>query len=464
LETSIRRPRPALRSSGDGTNNYATIAVDPAAGLVFTNGQGVANSGVYNAVVVHSATTGAVLTTVPFGPNDGNINTDDVVNAVAINPFTNTLLVGDWGTDNAHTGVREFTYTASGALTPVATNGGFLFTAAQTTQYTDALAMYLDTKNNLLYYVDDDSGYDFSPFHATNGVYVVSTTGPTFSPTELTSNGSGTGQFPTADQQGASTNIGANGNIVALAVNVAQGIVYFETTFTDSENSPHNALWWVNTTGANQTATQITLPGGLGLFPGQLSEGGDAAGLTFDPQTRQLYVTNAFETNSDPNPSDIYVFQLDSTGHTIASTVETLGSQALLGQAPGSVNPDETPGPTTFDVLPILTATGTSSSPIERGAAVTLAASLSATDADGNHFASATVQITGGTFATGDTSAADDHLSVNGTTSGVLGGTNITVSYNSSTETLTLAGYDTITNYQSALNEVEFQETSLSAD
>ena len=453
---------------GDGTNNYATIAVDPAAGLVFTNGQGVANSGAYNAVVVHSATTGAVLTTVPFGPNDGNINNDDVVNAVAINPFTNTLLVGDWGTDNAHTGVREFTYTASGALTPVATNGGFLFTAAQTettsgndatSRFTDALAMYLDTKNNLLYYVDDDGGYNFSPYHATNGIYVVGTTGPTFSPTELTSNGSGTGQFPTADQSGAGTNIGANGNIVALAVNVAQGIVYFETTFTDSESSPHNALWWVSTTGANQTATQITLPSGDGLFPGQSSEGGDAAGLTFDPQTRQLYVTNAFETATSPDNSDIYVFQLDSTGHTISSTAETLGSQALLNQSPSSVNPDEVPGATTFDVAPVLTVTGTGSSPIERGAAVTLAASLSATDTDGNHFASATVSITGGTFAPGDTSAADDHLSVNGATSGVLGGTNITVSYNSSTETLTLTGYDTITNYQTALDEVEFQAT-----
>ena len=97
--------------------------------------------------------------------------------------------------------------------------------------------------------MNDDSGYDTSPFHATNAVYVVSTAGPNFSPIQLTSIGTGTGQFPTADQP--STFIGANGNIVGLAVDVADGIVFFETTNVDTNvaNSADIALWWVISTG-----------------------------------------------------------------------------------------------------------------------------------------------------------------------------------------------------------------------
>src|SRR5205807_3031325 len=57
---------------------------------------------------------------------------------------------------------------------------------------------------------------------------------------------------------------------------------------------------------------------------------------------------------------------------------------------------------------------------------------------------SATVKIAGGTFA-GDS----DVLSATGSVS-------ISVSYNSSTETLTLTGSDTLADYQTVLNSVTF--------
>src|SRR5262249_14775826 len=80
---------------------------------------------------------------------------------------------------------------------------------------------------------------------------------------------------------------------------------------------------------------------------------------------------------------------------------------------------------------------------------VTLSPSVTITDADNNKMASATVQITGGTFAgDGDVLAA--------TTTG----TSITASYNAATETLTLTGSDTLANYQAVLDSVTWHSTA----
>ena len=147
-----------------GNGNETSVAVDTAAGLVFS--VGIGNNGSYDAFSVHNLNTGALISTTEFGANTGSALTDDVVQALAIDPFTHTLFVSDWGIDNSTTGVREYSYnTSTGALTPVAGNGGFLFTAAQTettpgddatAQFTNANAFYYDTAHHLLYYVNDD--------------------------------------------------------------------------------------------------------------------------------------------------------------------------------------------------------------------------------------------------------------------------------------------------------------------
>ena len=128
-------------------------------------------------------------------------------------------------------------------------------------------------------------------------------------------------------------------------------------------------------------------------FAGQSSEGGDAAGLTFDPQTRQLYLTDANEDGVNHNIGAIYDLQLDSTGHNV-TLVRTFDTATLVGTSAGTVNPFDAPSATTFDNLPVLTITGTSTSPTEHGSAVSLANSLTITDIDGDHLAGATVQIT----------------------------------------------------------------------
>jgi lipopolysaccharide export system protein LptA len=462
--------------------NETSVAVDTAAGLVFSVGIGkstdttppINNS--YDAVSVFNLKTGALIETIEFGPNTGDANTDDVVQALTLDPFTNTLYVGDWGTDLAHTGVAKFTYNPlTGLLTPSASgtgstsitttqpngssstttaNGIYLFNASQVSQYTNANALYLDTANHKLYYTNDDSGYNISPYSPTNAVYVTDTT--TLATTQLTS----LTQFPTANQSlsGHDQFIGPNGSILGLAVDVAHNVVFFETT--DNVGSANNALWWVDTTGANQTATKITLPAGVTLdFAGQTSEGGDAAGLTFDPSTQQLWLTNAQNDTTTPDLGKIYQLSWNSVSHTV-SLINTYDTAQLVGATPATVDSFDAPSTTFLDILPTLVTNGTSSQATEQSSAVTLlSATPTITDVDGNHLAGASVQITGGTFVSNESSAADDHLTILGASSGVVSGTSITISYSSATETLTLTGYDTLAHYQTALSQVQYNTT-----
>ena len=69
-------------------------------------------------------------------------------------------------------------------------------------------------------------------------------------------------------------------------------------------------------------------------------------------------------------------------------------------------------------------------------------------DPDSQDLVGATVSITGGTFL------GDDDLLATDTT-----GTNITANYDSTTETLTLSGSDTLAHYQTVLDRVTFETT-----
>jgi hypothetical protein len=442
-----------------GTGNETAVAVDTAAGLVFSVGPG--DKGSFDAFSVHNLNTGALISTTEFGPNNGDAN-DDVVQSLAINVFTHTAYVADWGTTTAVTGFRQFSYDTSGNLTPLASNGGFLVTAAQNPSITDPLAMYVDTANHKLYYVDDDGGYNISPFSPTNGVFVLDLNSPSTS-TELTSNGGGTGEFPTGSGIGT---IGAHGNLVGLAVDVADGIVFFEST--DVQGSANNALWWVNANGgANQDAVPITLPAGVTFhFAGQSSQGGIAAGLTFDPVSKELYLTDAENSAVTPNTGHLYVLQWNNASKTV-SLVASNDVASLVGKNASNLSAPAAISTTTLDNLPTLTTSGTATHAVERGSNVTLLTSDTVADVDGDHLVSATVQITAGTFTvpSNDSSANDDHLTINSAdrtgsdTSGTINGTSISYSYNSATETLTLTGYDTLADYQTALSFVQYFTT-----
>ena len=100
---------------------------------------------------------------------------------------------------------------------------------------------------------------------------------------------------------------------------------------------------------------------------------------------------------------------------------------------------------TNVNDAPTLANVATSANYTEEGAAATLSGNVSVTDPDDVNLSSATVKITGGTFA-GDS----DVLSA------TTAGTGITASYNSSSETLTLSGVDTLAHYQQVLDSVTF--------
>ena len=102
---------------------------------------------------------------------------------------------------------------------------------------------------------------------------------------------------------------------------------------------------------------------------------------------------------------------------------------------------------------PTLTGTAASAAFTENGAAVTLSNAVTVADPDSQNLASATVAITGGTFA-GD----GDVLAANTT------GTLITASYDATSETLTLTGSDTLADYRQVLDSVTFNSTSDNPD
>src|SRR5262249_43618797 len=104
---------------------------------------------------------------------------------------------------------------------------------------------------------------------------------------------------------------------------------------------------------------------------------------------------------------------------------------------------------TNVNDAPTLANVASSANYTENTAAVTLSGSASVRDPDNLKLANATVKVTGGSFA-GD----GDQLFAN------VGGTNVTSSYDGSTETLTLTGSDTLANYQAVLDSLTFVSTS----
>src|SRR5262249_44912053 len=123
----------------------------------------------------------------------------------------------------------------------------------------------------------------------------------------------------------------------------------------------------------------------------------------------------------------------------------------VLNDGSGSFNlsttQTETVSITAINDAPTLSA-ATSAAWTEGTPPTTLSATTSVTDPDDLTLISATVQVVGGTFA-----ADGDVLA--GTGNGT-----ISVSYNSTTETLTLTGSDTLADYQTVLDTITFNSTA----
>jgi predicted outer membrane repeat protein len=152
----------------------------------------------------------------------------------------------------------------------------------------------------------------------------------------------------------------------------------------------------------------------------------------------QVLDSVAFSSTSD-NPDN---FGSNPTRIVTWSVTDVSGATSAPGRTTVGITPVNNP--------PTLSNIAASANYTQGGAAVTLSSAVSVTDPDNLDLVGATISIIGGTFA-GD----GDVLTAS------TAGTSITASYNSTTETLTLSGSDTLADYQSVLDTVMFNDTSL---
>ncbi|MDP3895478.1 MAG: DUF4347 domain-containing protein [Mesorhizobium sp.] len=203
-----------------------------------------------------------------------------------------------------------------------------------------------------------------------------------------------------------------------------------------------------------------------GLFAGDvLSVAGQTSGLiagtnitaTYNPVTGVLTLlgTDTLATYQSVLRQVQFQSTSDNPTNFGANTTRTISWQLNDGEA---LNNLSSVGTTTVTLTavndaPVLGAVAAAAAYTENDTGTTLSSALTSVDPDNTTLSSATVQITGGLF-TGDV------LSVNGATSGLIAGTNITISYNAGTGLLTLSGSDTLANYQAALRQVQYLSTS----
>jgi hypothetical protein len=430
------------------------IAVDTAAGLMF-----VANTDGLT-VSVYNINTNTLIQTIQVGsPNGAGTFDDDIVSALAVDPINHVLFVNRWDTTTAATGIVKISYNPTAATNPLNLNGAynsgaqqFLVTNASTgNNYTNATNFEIDIATHKLYYTDWDNNYNSPPFTPTNAIYVVNDytlANPTVTKLTLP------GQFA----NNSSTSFIGN-----IAVDDAKGLIYFTTL--DYGDPGQGEIWWMSINGG--TATKIMDLDNLNL-------GGVPSGLSLDPVTQQLYVSLAYY---DPpagggypnaptaNANKVLVYQLSADGHSFSNLVASYTLDQLEGQ-PSSNSPGvggSHPGGSVWNQLPVLIVSGTGVHAGEQGGAITLANAFTSSDADGGYYSGATVQITGGKFSSNESSTVHDHLFVQdgGTQriSGIFTNTNITVSYNAATETLSLSGYDTIARYNTVMAALRYNTT-----
>ena len=407
-----------------------TIGLDTSANLFFSMSEDFH-------LRVSNIATGAVLTdTVVASSHDV-----DVMNCFAVNPESNTLFAGLFGYDylthggdiikigyNQSTGAITNPYTFNDGTNTGSVDPNFILIDSVSTGnvYADARAMYLSHDDSTLYYVDDNDNDPGNFWHfSTNGVFKVSTTGsvgggnaPT--PVLLSSQA----QFPVND---------SNGFINGIAVDESRGIIYFTTASSGpGVNVSQNAIWWMPITGG--TATQMAIPGGVSVtYPTFF---GDP--IELDQKSHIMYY-------ADQVTGEMVQFVLSADGHSFTSASNFSLFDTNHTSDGAYVNA------LLFDDLPTLgSLSATSTEAVQGGSAITLlTATPSITDTDNqrlNHF---TITITN--------AQTGDNLFCNGAQSGTQSG--VTISWNSSTHTLTLSGDVAFSTYQTLLTQITYQDS-----
>jgi VCBS repeat-containing protein len=413
------------------------LAVDTAAGFYFAiNSSSLDN----NAILVRGAigSSAAPVTVIDFPDNI-------IVNTMEIDTVNHKIYVGHQDGNvppvGSQSGIRVYSYDP---LTGAVTDNGFLTTAVTDNRANEGPYQVLDPQ---------DFAIDYSIVAGGRMFYSERVDGLSVGLFRLDLNNPNVATALVADSQFNNTSY-ADGLIIDVEVDESTDLVYFTTHSQHPSplatyDANDNALWYISGNATNGTAVKVTLtglPGGNVFYPGD---------MTFDQSTRQIYIESEEVAQSGNDTDDvIYVFQLNGAG-TSASLIRTI--------SPGlSVNGANIEG-MTFTDLAALSVSGTATATTEQGATTTLLSGApTITDTDGGgYLASATVQITGGTFSSNENSTADDHLGYGAgkQIAGLISGTSISVSWNAATETLTLTGYDTFAHYQSVLAAITYWTT-----
>jgi VCBS repeat-containing protein len=420
-------------------SRFADIAIDPATGFFFA----IINNGAagQNAFLVRGLLSNPASVTVVADYRNvvGDANDDSIVNALFLDAANRRIYVGVQdanGSTATTSGIHQYTYSQAGAVT----DNGFLVTSATSAKplesgFTvfDPFDFAYDSGNNTLLFTETVFG---AP---STGLFRLNLSSPN-TITQVVNQA----QFPDST---------TNNWFVDVDVDVSTHLAYFTTqgpttSPTGGYSSTLNGIWYVLDTATNATATQLPLLNANStnfysthpnFFPGQ---------MTFDQNARQIYVASE---ELDPGADDtIYVFQLNAAG-----TSATLVTQFT----PSNSNTSGNIWGLGFNALPSLTATVNAAAATEQGSLVALTTAQTVGDPGGGYLTGATIQITGGTFNSNENSFNDDHLTLGiiGSTSGTLGAINW--NYTQATGLLTLSGYDTIANYQTAIAAARYYAT-----
>ena len=295
--------------------------------------------------------------------------------------------------------------------------------------------------------------------HATNSYYVSdvnSTTGTGLYKGSLSGSGA-----PTLFTSIGPPSVGMSLNGFALDNAPTLAITAANTTFTESTSNPASS----NNTPVSVISSATASDGdNTSVFSATVSIGGFFAGDVLSASTAGTSVTSSYNsttgvltlsgvdsfthyqsvlasvhfTSTSENPIDY--------GSDASRTLTWSVNDGLLTSAPATA----TVTVVGVNDAPTLSGVAASKGFTEAAGAVTLSGAVTVFDPDSLNVANATVSIAGGTFAgDGDVLAA------------TTGGTGITASYSSTTETLVLSGSDTLAHYQSVLDSITFNSSSL---
>jgi Domain of unknown function (DUF4347) len=229
-------------------------------------------------------------------------------------------------------------------------------------------------------------------------------------------------------------------------------------TTSDADSGGNLAGATVSITSGFITGDTLTING---TTSGTINDGANGTiTYSFSGSTLTLTGTDTAADYQSALESVQYSFTPSNGDPTAAGTdtARTISWTVTDGSTSNGTSNTATSTLDTVHVAPVVTAGGTPTF-TGGGSAVTLDGTLAVTDADsGDNLAGATVSITSG-FVTGDT------LTINGTTSGTINdGANGTITYSFSGSTLTLSGTDTVEDYRSALQSVQYSFTPSNGD